>query len=194
LIDRQDHGSLSTPFWLSGATWWGLSHGSHSLGVWTLRVTSVLQYHDSVLPSLTKLALIQSSLLALSLGVVTLENQNLFTFFSSPFLIQLQDAHDLIKLMTIAANVMFQDRASPDEIDPFQRSAIEFNLTIWALVKQLMICIRSIDPEVVCLSDRVKYINPSSTIRNPLISQDGQPLNYFGSVPALWMTRDFCLY
>jgi hypothetical protein len=93
-------------------------------------VTSVLQYHDSVPPSLTKLALIQSSLLALSLGVVTLENQNLFTFVSSPFLIQLKDAHDLIKVMTFAANVKFQGRASPDEIDPFQRSAIEFNLTI----------------------------------------------------------------
>jgi len=52
-------------------------------------------------------------------------------------------------------------------------------------VKQLKICIRSIDLEVVCLSDRVNYINPSFTIRNPLISQDDQPLNYFGSVPAL---------
>lgn len=52
-------------------------------------------------------------------------------------------------------------------------------------MKQLKICIRSVDLEVVYLSDRVKYINPSSTIRNPLISQDGQPLNYFGSVPAL---------
>jgi hypothetical protein len=93
-------------------------------------VTSVLQYHDSVPPSLTRLALIQSSLLALSLGVVTLENQNLFTFVSSPFLIQLKDAHDLIKVMKIAANVKFQGRASPDEIDPFQRNAIEFNLTI----------------------------------------------------------------
>ena len=93
-------------------------------------MTFVLQYHDSAPPSLTKLALIQSSLPALSLGVVTLENQNLFTFVSSPFLIQLKDAHDLITAMTIAAHVKFQDPTSPGGINPSQKNVAVFNLTI----------------------------------------------------------------
>jgi hypothetical protein len=61
---------------------------------------------------------------------VTLKNQNLFKFVSSPYLIQLIGVHDLIKAMTIAANVKFQGPAFPGGINPYRKNAVVFNLTI----------------------------------------------------------------
>jgi hypothetical protein len=61
---------------------------------------------------------------------VTLTNQNLFTSVSFPSLIQLKDAHDLIKAMIIAADVKFQGLTSLSGINLFQKNVVGFSLTI----------------------------------------------------------------
>jgi hypothetical protein len=61
---------------------------------------------------------------------MTLRNRNLFTSVSFPSLIQLIDVHDLIKAMTIAADVKFQGLASPSGINLFQKNVVGFSLTI----------------------------------------------------------------